>query len=162
MISQQMITLIVRTRARLDVDISKVRKLQGEPPLNEVNTRAASSQNSNGFGLNSNAAMEISESLRSVMLPTAAPSPAVEESRQSPVAVALPTATAASGAATKSQPSLPIPLPGVDHFIRTPSGSICTINQTARSFHVSCCTTQVGSASETLTPIPTSSPPATA
>ncbi|KAF9028544.1 hypothetical protein BDZ89DRAFT_1014947 [Hymenopellis radicata] len=117
MLSQQMITLILRTRARLDVDIGKVRRLQGEPPLNEVHTRSSIAQTGNttgGFAFSNNAAMEMTESLRSVMLPPT-PAPVEEARRQSPAAVAQPTATTPAGATTKkrrlaaSTPSIKLP-----------------------------------------------------
>ncbi len=99
MFSQQMITLILRTRARLDVDIGKVRRLQGEPPLNEGHARPSTA----GYAFSNNAAMDMTESLRSVMMvPPTTPAPVAETRRPSPVVVAQPTATTPAGATTKS------------------------------------------------------------
>jgi chromatin modification-related protein YNG2 len=92
-LAEKLIELITRTRAKLDVDISKVKLLQGEPPalvaaqasasLNmkpaglmaltgataaSVNTSSSSSANVDNFGApGRNPALVISESLRNAM-----------------------------------------------------------------------------------------------
>ncbi|KAF9045761.1 hypothetical protein BDZ89DRAFT_1058722 [Hymenopellis radicata] len=110
-LSSSMISLITRTQARLDGDLAKVRRLQGETPPPPIQTRSSPSA-ATGFTLASNAATQISESLRSVMSPVAAPSPTPQ--RRSPSVTAVPTATTPSGSATKKRkitaaPSIKLP-----------------------------------------------------
>ncbi|KAF8920653.1 hypothetical protein CPB85DRAFT_1272362 [Mucidula mucida] len=110
-LSSSMISLITRTQARLDGDLAKVRRLQGETPPPPIQTRSSPSA-STGFTLGSNAATQISENLRSVMSPVAAPSPTPQ--RRSPSVAAVPTATTPSGSATKKRkitaaPSIKLP-----------------------------------------------------
>lgn len=105
-LAHKLAALLVKTRNRLDLDISKVRRLQGEPPLPERDLRATlastASTSAAGFTFGQNAASAISESLRSAMLPSVAAAPVIPEARPSPVATAIPTAATPTGNPTKS------------------------------------------------------------
>ncbi|KAK0492725.1 hypothetical protein EDD18DRAFT_1079424 [Armillaria luteobubalina] len=115
-LATKMVDLIERTRTRLGVDINRVKKLQGEPlaleaPQTRSSTALADVGGAYAFSSRDPAA-QISESLRSVMIPsTTTP---VQELRQSPAVVSLTTATAPSGATTKKRrltaaPSIKLP-----------------------------------------------------
>ena len=101
-LAQQLIELLSKTRARLDIDIVKVRMLQGENPENATvtsrsNRPVVATPGSDTFGtISRNPALAISESLRNALAltPTADPRPQVPSS----VAPAL-----SSGPATKSK-----------------------------------------------------------
>ena len=94
-LAQQLIELLSKTRARLDIDIVKVKMLQGETPdTPTVATRSvkpvAATPTLENFGATGrNPAMAISESLRSALALT----PAAES----------PSAASSSGPATKSR-----------------------------------------------------------
>ncbi|KAG7441575.1 uncharacterized protein BT62DRAFT_907841 [Guyanagaster necrorhizus] len=120
-LATKMVDLIERTRTRLGVDINRVKKLQGEPLTPEAappQTRssaaaAAAADVGSAYAFSGrDPAAQISESLRSVMIPSS--TTPVQELRQSPAVVSLTTATAPSGAATKKRrltaaPSIKLP-----------------------------------------------------
>lgn len=90
-LAERLVEIINRTRAKLDVDIVKVRTLQGESPASIAASMAKQSQPllSVSVGSGTNAAIAISDSLRSgLALVTVGGASAADLKRASAVAAA--------------------------------------------------------------------------
>lgn len=100
-LAEQLIEIISRTRAKLDVDIIKVRTLQGEPP--ELIAAAMGRQptfSADNFALpGRNPALAISESLRNALA-----IPAADLKRSASVVFSAPSPSPSTGHVPKSEP----------------------------------------------------------
>jgi chromatin modification-related protein YNG2 len=132
-LAEKIISLVTRTRNRLDSDLNKVRVLQGETPTESISAKGSASS-LNGTSLLGNghdAAASLSESLRLALAPSS-PSPA--EIRKG-TAAAAPTKRRGRSAAS---PSIKLPAAGsrsISPAAAAPPKALARSSRLSRQIH---------------------------